>query len=248
MKRAILVLFLMVSIYSVASAQLWKLRRWEVSAGIGTTQFFGDIGGFTPGDNGAGFKDIIISQTRFAGSAGIRYRFYENLAVNAGFGFGLIHATDATGSNVTRDYEATTALFEPAITAEYYFIKNSAESSYRFSKGQQIFSSMLAKLDAYAFAGFGTAIYSVKPNENLEPVMDKSGGVAAAFPIGLGVNYLVSPNALVGVKVGIRYTTTDYLEGYTSQYSNANDVYYFMTFVFTHKLKTSEKGLPSFRK
>lgn len=248
MKRVILVIFLVVSMYSVASAQLWKLRRWEVSVGAGTTQFFGDIGGFTPGENAAGFKDLIINQTRFAGSAGIRYRFYENFAVNAGFGFGLIHASDAKGSNVARDMEATTALFEPSLTAEYYFVKNSAESSYRFTKGQQIFASVLAKLDAYAFAGVGPAIYSVKPNENLEPVMEKSGGVAAAFPVGIGANYLVSPNALVGVKIGIRYTTTDYLEGYTSQYSNANDVYYFMTFVFTHKLKTSEKGLPSFRK
>ena len=33
-----------------------------------------------------------------------------------------------------------------------------------------------------------------------------------------------------------------------TQYLKYNDVYYFMTFAFTRKLKTSEKGLPSFRK
>ena len=36
--------------------------------------------------------------------------------------------------------------------------------------------------------------------------------------------------------------------GYSSQYSKYNDRYYFMTIVFTHKLKTSMKGLPSFRR
>jgi hypothetical protein len=227
---------------------LWKLRRYELYGAIGTTQFFGDIGGFTPGDNGAGFKDIIISQTRFSASTGLRYRIIENVAVKGGVSFGLIHASDAKGSNVNRDMEATTALFEPAITGEYYFLKNKAESSYRFSKGQPIFSSILANIDGYIYAGVAPIIYSVTPNEKLESVIQKESGVAASFPLGVGFNYLISPNMLVGIDVGVRYTTTDYLDGYSSQYSNSNDVYYFMTFVFTHKLKTSEKGLPSFRK
>lgn len=248
MKRVFLVLFLLILIYPVTSGQLWKMRRYEIYGGLGTTQFFGDIGGFTPGENAAGFKDIIINQTRFAGTAGMRFRIYETFSVKAAFSIGLIHASDIKGSNTGRDYEATTAIIEPSATAEYYFLKNKAEGSYRFIRGDKIFSSLLERFDAYVYAGVAPVFYSVKANENLLPVMEKDKGVAAAFPIGLGVNFVTSPNVLLGIDLGIRYTTTDYLDGYTSQYSNANDVYYFMTFVFTHKLKTSEKGLPSFRK
>lgn len=44
-----------------------------------------------------------------------------------------------------------------------------------------------------------------------------------------------------------RYTFSDGLDGYTSQYSSSNDVYYFLNFVISCKLKTGENGWPSFR-
>ena len=248
MRRVVLIIFLFILIHPSAEAQLWKLRRYELYAGFGTSQFFGDIGGFTPGENSLGFKDIIINQTRFNLQGGMRYRLFEDVALKFTIGYGFIHASDALGSNVNRDFEASTSLFEPSFTGEYYILKNSAESSYRFTKGREFFTTFFEKLDLFIYAGVAPVFYTVKPNENLEPVIEKSGGITAAFPIGVGVNYLISPNSLVGIDLGIRYTTTDYLDGYTSQYSKSNDVYYFMAFVFTQKLKTSEKGLPSFRK
>ncbi len=248
MKRAISVIFLFIMIYPFADAQLWKLRRYELYGGFGTSQLFGDIGGFTPGDNALGLKDIIISQTRFNVTGGMRYRVIEKVSVKLQISYGLMYASDAKGTNPGRDMAASTSIFEPSVTGEYYVLKNSLESSYRFSKGKEFFSSFFEKLDLYGFAGFGPAVYKVKPNEKLSAVAEKTGGVALAFPVGVGLNYLVSSNSLVGISFGMRYTTSDYLDGYTSQYSNFNDVYYFMTFIFTQKLKTSEKGLPSFRK
>lgn len=248
MKRVFLVLFLLVLIYPVASGQLWKLRRYELYGSFGTSQFFCDIGGFSPSENLLGLKDLSINQTRFSLGGGLRYRIYEDFSVKAGIMYGYLHASDVKGSNESREYEVSTSLFEPAITAEYYILKNNAEGSYRFTKGDRAFTSILDKLDLYVYAGVAPIIYSVKPNEKLALVTDETGGVAMAFPAGIGVNYLFSPNLLLGIDIGVRYTTTDYLDGYSSQYSKSNDVYYFMTFVFTRKLKTSEKGLISFRK
>jgi len=248
MKRVFLVLFLVMIIYPAANGQLWKLRRYELTGSFGTSQFMGDIGGFTPGENALGFKDLTVNNTRFALGLGMRYRIYENFSVKLDLNFGLIHATDAKGSNEGRDYEATTSIFEPGVRAEYYILKNKAESSYRFTKGQEIFASIIGKMDLYAYAGIAPIIYSVNPNEKLLAVIETDGGTALGIPVGLGFNYLLSPNVLLGFDVGYRFTTSDYIDGYTSQYSEHNDVYYFMTFVFTYKLKTSEKGLPSFRK
>ncbi len=152
------------------------------------------------------------------------------------------------GSNVDRDFEASTSVFEPALRGEYYILKNKVESSYRFSKGEEFFGSLIGMLDLYVYAGVSPVFYKVNPNDNLLPFVDKDGGVTVAIPVGVGLNFILSPNILLGADIGHRFTFTDYLDGYTSQYSKYNDRYYFMNFVFTYKLKTSVKGLPSFRK
>lgn len=248
MKRVFLLLFLLVFLYPVASGQLWKLRRYEIYGGIGTAQIFGDIGGFSIGENAWGFKDLIITQTRFNIKAGMRYRIVERVGISLDVNYGYLHASDAKGSNESRGFESITSIFEPVVKGEYYFLKNDAESSYRFIKGERMISSLLARLDGYIYTGLGPTIFNVKPNEALEDRNMKTSGVALAIPVGLGFNYVFSPNSMIGFDFGLRYTTSDYIDGYTSQYSRRNDVYYFMTFVYTHKLKTTEKGLPTFRK
>lgn len=232
----------------IASAQLWKLRRFELTANIGTSQFMGDIGGFTPGENALGFKDLTINNTRFVLGAGMRYRILEDVSVKLDINYAFLHASDKTGSNEARDYEASTSLFEPSVRGEYYFLKNKAEGMYRFTKGGEFFGSLLSMIDLYVYVGMAPAFYKVNPNDNLLPALASEGGVTFVIPAGLGLNFLITPNNLIGVDIGHRFTFTDYLDGYTSQYSQYNDRYYFMTVVFTHKLKTSEKGLPSFRK
>lgn len=248
MKRVFLLLLLFIFLYPVANAQLWKLRRYEIYGGIGAAQVFGDIGGFSLGENSLGFKDILIQQTRFNLKAGMRYRIEERIGITFDINFGVMHASDVKGSNETRDYASSITLFEPLVKGEYYFLKNNAESSYRFIKGDKIITSVLAKLDGYIYTGLAPAFYNAKPNDALDQRDIKNSGVALAVPVGLGLNYLIRPNSMIGLDFGLRYTTSDYIDGYTSQYSTHNDVYYFITFVYTHKLKTSERGLPTFRK
>ncbi|MBN1387687.1 MAG: hypothetical protein JW965_04525 [Bacteroidales bacterium] len=248
MKRVFLILFLFAFLYPVASGQLWKLRRYEIYGGIGTAQVFGDIGGFSIGENAWGFKDLMINQTRFNIKAGMRYRIVERVGIAFDLNYGYMHASDIKGSNESRGYESSTSLFESIIKGEYYFLKNNAESSYRFIKGERVITSLIARLDGCIYTGLGPTFFNVRPNDALEDRDMTTSGVALAIPVGLGFNYVFSPNSLIGFDFGLRYTTSDYIDGYTSQYSRRNDVYYFMTFVYTHKLKTSEKGLPTFRK
>ncbi|MBS0011833.1 MAG: hypothetical protein KFF49_10515 [Bacteroidales bacterium] len=248
MKRLILLILLLIFIYPVTLGQLWKLRRYEIYGGIGTAQVFGDIGGYSIGENALGFKDLMINRTRFNIKAGMRYRAVERVGLSLELNYAYMHASDAKGSNVARGFESGISLFEPLIKAEYYFLKNSAESSYRFIKGDRIFTSLISRLDGYVYTGLAPAVYKVNPNDVLSTRIEKDSGIALAIPLGLGFNYLFMPNSLIGIDFGLRYTTSDYIDGYTSQYSSYNDVYYFMTFVYTQKLKTSERGLPTFRK
>jgi len=248
MRRSILVILILFFAVPFSHGQLWKMRRWEAVGGVGPSFFFGDIGGFSRTKNILGIRDLTYLQTRFDINGNLKYRITRDINARVSLTYALLRANDERGSNVERGYDATTSIFEPAVIAEYYFIKNMAENSYLFVKGKGPFVFELIKsLDFYAFAGVGGVSYSVKGNDKLTEHGMETGGFSAVIPGGLGATLIYSPDINFGVEVGGRYTFTDFLDGYTSQYSKANDVYYFLNFTVTYKLKTGPKGLPSFR-
>jgi hypothetical protein len=248
MKRCILVILIFCLAITVSQAQLWKIRRWEAVGGVGPSFFFGDIGGFSQTKNILGIRDLTYLQTRFDVNGNLKFRITREINARVSLTYALLHATDERGSNEKRAYEATTSIFEPAVIGEYYFIKNVAENSYLFIKQKERFIFQLIKsLDFYAFAGVGGLSYSVKGNDALIDRGMETGGFSAVIPAGLGATLIYSPNINLGIEVGGRYSFTDYLDGFTSQYSKANDVYYFFNFTVTYKLKTGPNGLPSFR-
>jgi len=246
MKRSLLLIIVFCFAFQISDAQLWKIRRWEAELGVGPSFSFPDIGGYTIGKNLLGFRDLSYRQTRYNINGSLRYRLSRTFNARLSLTYGSLHSTDTRGSNEGRDYEATTSLFEPAIMGEYYFIKNRYESSYLFLKGKGLWS-LLKSLDFYAFAGIGGVSYSVKGNDALIQRGMEPGGFSVVIPAGLGATLIYTPNVNFGLELGGRYAFTDYLDGFTSQYSRSNDVYYFLNFTVTYKLKSGPHGLPSFR-
>jgi len=247
MKRYISVLLIFCFFTGFAHSQeLFKTKRMEAIGGAGFSQFFGDIGGYSKTENILGLKDFILHQTRFNIEGGLRYRIIPEFSIKLGLTFGMFHAIDSKGSNESRGFESTTTFFEPVVTGEYYFIKSTQENKYSYSKGKSVGGSFFSFMDIYAFAGFGGLSYSVKGNDALVSSGMTKGGFTAVIPIGLGANYLVSPDYSLGIELGGRYSFSDYLEGYSSQYSKSNDVYYFLTFTFTYKIPTMQNGMPKF--
>jgi hypothetical protein len=249
MKRPFLVILLLCFIVSFTNAQLiWKQRRFEAVAGLGPSFFFADIGGYSQGKNILGIRDITLKQTRFDFNANFKYRITQDINIRLSLTSGFLHATDIRGSNENRGFEASTIIIEPALIGEYYFIKNKTENSYLFSKGENTtLKGIFKSLDFYVFAGIGGLGYSVKGNGKLENYGINPGGFTAVIPVGLGSTLIYSPNFDFGVELSGRYSFSDNLDGYTSQYSRSNDVYYFLNFTITYKLKTGANGWPSFR-
>ncbi|HNW57320.1 MAG TPA: DUF6089 family protein [Bacteroidales bacterium] len=249
MKRSVLVILIICLLDPLAEAQLWKMRRFEAVAGIGPSLFFGDVGGYSHTKNILGLRDMSFLQTRFNLNGNMKYRITQDINVRLSLSYGLLHATDERGSNEKRGFEATTSVFEPAILGEYYFIKNRAEDSYLFAKGRKYgLIGMFKSLDFYVFTGIGGLNYNVKTNDKLSGYVTNTGGFTAVFPVGLGATLVYSPDFNFGFEVGRRYSFSDNLDGYTSQYSSANDVYYFLNFTFTYKLKSRPNNLVSFRR
>lgn len=252
MKRPVIFLLLFLFLYSfkenISDAQLWKMRRVEVSAGLGPSFFFGDIGGFSKSENALGLKDLSFLQTRANLNLSARYRILEDLNLKLSLSGATLRATDVRGSNETRGMEAKIRIFEPALTGEFYFIKNKAEGSYLFSKGQRVgLRRLISFLDFYAFTGFGGAKYSVEGNDKLVSGGMKKGGFTTVIPVGFGSSLIYSPYFNLGVELAGRYSFSDYIDGYSSQYSSSNDVYYFLNFTFTYKMRTNPHGWPTFK-
>ncbi len=247
MRKILLVFVGTVILLASADAQLWKLRRYEVVASLGTTQFYGDIGGFSKGDNLLGLKDISFKQTRFNFTTNVKFRITEEVSVRLNFAFGGFRATDAKGSNELRGFEAVTTFFEPSVMGEYYFIKNKNENSFLHLKdSRRGFNALIPALDVYVFGGFGGLSYKVKPNDKLAPFVTEAKGFTPIIPAGVGFNLFYSTYVSLGMELGARFTFSDNIDGYSSVYSKSNDTYHFLNFTLTYKINTGDNGLPKF--
>lgn len=247
MKRLVLIIILFCLITRISDAQLWKRNRLEAIGGIGTSQFFGDIGGFSKTKNILGFRDIILHQTRFNLNAGLKYKILKELNVRLNLTSGMFHATDVKGSNDLRSMEARTIFFETSAVGEYYFIESKLGNSYLFSRGRANLKNLFSSMEFYTFTGIGGLGYKVTGNTFLSASPGfKESGYTCVVPVGVGLNVLLHPQYNFGFEIGGRYSFSDYLDGYSSQYSSSNDVYYFFSMTITYKFKTNAKGWPMF--
>lgn len=237
---------LLILLNSVTDAQTWKMRRYEGIMGIGTANYFGDIGGYSKGDNALGLKDISITSTRPSIYLGARYKVYEVLAVKLNFIYGFFSGSDENSSNIERNLKFSGSIFEPSVQVEYAFIKEKESQSYLMMKGSGI-RDFRSSISAYAFLGLGGGFFRTTAKENLEDYEFDYSKVALVVPMGLGLKYGLTTKWSVGFDLGVRLTTTDYLDGYTSSYSKSNDLYYFGVINFVYKMKTTRAGWPTFR-
>jgi len=251
MKRLIIFLLTVLLASPFAGAQLWKQKRYEAMAAIGTSQFYGDVGGFTIGENAVGLRDISLLQTRFNVSASFRYFIIDEVAARVSLTYAMLHATDERGSNEQRGLESTTSIFEPAVIGEYYITRFKQRNSYGFLTGRGVsrgfFEDFFKSLDVYVLTGIGGLNYYVNPNDELDARDMRTKGFSAVIPLGIGAKMVINTDILLGVELCGRFALTDYVDGYTSQYSARNDVYHTFSFTFNYRIKTARNGLPSFR-
>ncbi len=259
MVKRLIVICMVVSLAApIVSGQLWKMKRYEATAAIGTSQFYGDIGGFTIGDNALGIRDMTFIQTRYSINGSFRYFITDNLAARLSLTWAALHADDRRGSNNDgRLYETSSFLYEPALFGEYYFVRNRERNSflfqtYRYRRANRL-RDFFRSVDVYALTGIGGAGYNVfwgndriQDRWNTDPSLNRSG-FTAVIPLGVGAKVAMDPNLLLGVELTGRYALSDHLDGYTSRWSKRNDAYHTFSITVNYRIKTARNGLPSFR-
>jgi len=259
MVKRLIVMCMVVSLTApFVSGQLWKMKRYEATAAIGTSQFYGDIGGFTIGENALGIRDLTFRQTRFSVNGSFRYFITDNIAARLSLTYLMTHADDLRGSNNDgRLFKTSSFIYEPALLGEYYFVRNRERNSflfqtYRYRRANRL-RDFFRSVDVYALTGIGGAGYNVfYGNDKIQLKWDQDptlrrSGFTAVIPLGVGAKVAIDPNLLLGVELTGRYALSDYLDGYTSEWSKRNDVYHTFSFTLNYRIKTARNGFPDLR-
>ena len=237
-KKAAYILITLVLISFSSLAQRWRLTRTELTFGIGTANYFGDIGGALERDK-IGIMDLEFGSTRPNFNAGIRYRLTERINIRGNFAYALLSASDKNSVNEARNYSFSTHLLELYGHVEYSITEEkplSHHSTMAIRSGLKRFGS---RINVFAFAGLGGSFFRPIAKDALvdSDRFVNNKNLALVIPLGLGVKYPYTNQLFIGFELGGRFTTSDYIDGFTSDYSEANDIYYFTQISVAYKLE-----------
>jgi len=229
--------------------QKWKLTRYEAILGVGTANYFGDIGSVTTTNNWYGLKDISIRGIRPSFLAGARYKITQETSVKLNVILLMLGATDKSGTNPIRNYAFNTFGLEHSVQMEYSFLSDDSRRGSFALYNRRGMLNNYSKIGIYILGGIGGLVYypfmikdSVYDKRN-ETFNESLSYTAVTFG-GLGAKMLVNNSMAFSVEFTGRYAMTDLLDGFTSRYSKFNDVYYFVNFNIIYRIKTSRKGYP----
>jgi hypothetical protein len=225
-------------------SQRWKLRRAEAVVGLGASNYFGDIGGAASDNNLLGLKDIDLFSTRPNIAVGGRYRLTEDMNLRGNFAFGYLEGTDMESKNEPRNYAFSTSIFEFSGIFEYCLIPENNPVNFSLGSLRDGLRSNNANLNTYVFAGLGASYFDVKALDDLATSdrFNDSKNMTLVVPVGVGIKYPVASMTHIGFEIGGRWTSTDYIDGLTTKWSEAYDIYYFTNFNVVFKISTHSRG------
>ena len=239
---SILTIFLLIFCWSYAKAQSNSFSKrnlvYEIHGGIGTANIFGDLGGAATRDNWGGLKDIQFSQTRptfyIAGRKDINDQFSGKVNIFSGMAAG----NDKGSINDERYYSYSGWLFEVSGQIEWNFLRSDNALGYLFNKRFQRGTRMQTRMYLLLGVGgvFATTSLNTHGSELCVGEYAKNHTIGLVIPYGLGVKSDINESWAVGLEIGRRYCTSDYLDGITTNWSKANDLYYFTTLHAIYKL------------
>ncbi len=219
------------------NGQSWRSRPFEIYAGIGPANYFGDIGGTPHEENWYGIRDLDIFRSRPGFIAGLRHIPGRFLAVNGSVALGWLSGDDKGGRNEARGYVFNTAFLEISGRGEFFPVRD-----VRLLRGvnRRGLVRNYGTFSFYLFGGAGAIIYRVMPNEALEARRERDnlehGMVTMVLPAGAGVKLGISNTMDIGFELGGRYSLNDYLDGFTSPTATSNDIYYITTVKLVYRL------------
>jgi hypothetical protein len=208
---------------------------FEVYAGVGVTNFLGDLGGANQiGTNFA--KDLDIEATRPVMTIGAKYFYHPRIAQRVSFSYGWLRGDDKwtkEPARESRNLNFRTPIFEMNTGFEIYLVTEKAP------KNRYALSGVRAKgqnpVGIYLFGGVGGFYFNPKGQilgtkdwVALQPLRTEGQGwvntrepyrrFQLCIPMGLGFTFRVAPEWRIGLDLGLRKTFTDYIDDVSTNY------------------------------
>jgi hypothetical protein len=140
-------------------------------------------------------------------------------------------------------------MFELSGHIEYHITEEKTVVSYKSMSLRGKLKKFNAGLNFYVFLGVGGAYFKPKALDNFSSsdryVGNKNLGLVV--PFGLGIKYPISSKTYVGLELGRRFITSDYLDGFSPELSEARDLYYFTVINVSYKIKKKSNRRPEYR-
>jgi hypothetical protein len=220
------------TLFSLSAVLLFfnDIKAQEVGFGVGTSNYFGDLG--RQGMGNSYVSDLWIEETKPSFTLFYRYSFLERFAVKSSLSLGWIGADDALISDVERGDDAwfrqyrnlhfKSHIFELSVMGEVNILPY-APGSYRdrftpyITGGISVFhfdpkaeyNGEWVRLQPLGTEGQNTPEY---------PDRQKYSLIQPAIPLGLGVKYNINNNLILNFEVAHRFTFTDYLDDVSLDY------------------------------
>lgn len=225
--------------YSQISKKKWKAFRIEYTVGLGASNFLGELGGANQIGTHA-FRDLELSQTRWAAAVGFRYKLTQTFGLHTKFTYARLTGDDRLTTEFFRNYRNLsfrTSIYELSENLEISFLKDQVGHRYRLRGVRGIRN---VEISAYGFLGVGVFYFNPKGKLGdqwvaLQPLGTEGQGnpnypsrkkykrIQACVPIGLGIKYSLNRNWSLGLEFGLRYTFTDYIDDVSKTYADLSD-------------------------
>lgn len=190
----------------------------------------GELGGANDiGSSGIkGFKDMEFKLTRPALALG--YRFYINpyFALKADLAYGRLNGDDALTTETfrqNRNLHFRSPLIELTGRVEFYPLKEYFGHLYRTNG---VVGKKVNHWSPYLFVGIGGGWFNPKAQYQgnwvaLQPLQTENVNykrIMGVLPFGAGVKYAISNQLSIGLELGLRYSTSDYIDDVSTVYAD----------------------------
>lgn len=230
------VLFALLLLPSLSSAQRWRFYRNEIGIGIGPTALMGDVGG-GPDEAANLYKDLDLQATRAAVEGKYLYMLAQNFGVGGNLMFGFVSANDDFTENTPRNYrnlQVRTFFTELSGQIRFYPLKEKFGHVYRL-RGARV--NIIQNSSVYLYTGFGATFFNPQgpyngkwhnlrklgtEGQGIMPGSDFYSPITPVIPFGVGFKYALSNKINFEFEYGGRKTFTDYFDDVSTLYFDNN--------------------------
>ena len=187
----------------------FRPSHFSAGAGSGIVLLFGDIGNMGIG-----------SSFHLKGTYSL-----NKWAFRISFLYGTVSDSDEGTAKSSRNYAYRSVLWQPSVQAVYSFFVDKHRG---YNKKKLVRYWDRWRVDVIGGLSFPYAV--VAPGNNFSPTdLSKLKSISLAIPFGVGVQYGISENLAVRGELMPQFVFSDYMDGFSSPYSEANDFMYLLS-------------------